>query len=122
MPNVQEGEIVFGLGYVVGTGGTEGSDFTGALDKFSLLTIFCSNISIPPMIPLIIYLSLLTGGFILQDHFHLDFSLVSFEIIKKNLLRYIIGSLVLATFCSIVSGVLSYFLLTYFSQKKVKNA
>lgn len=32
MPNVQEGEIVFGLGYVVGTGGTEGSDFTGALD------------------------------------------------------------------------------------------
>lgn len=32
MPNVQEGEIVFGLGYVLGTGGTEGSDFTGALD------------------------------------------------------------------------------------------
>ena len=86
------------------------------------ISFFCSNISIPPMIPLIIYLSLLTGGFILQDHFHLDFSLVSFEIIKKNLLRYIIGSLVLATFCSIVSGVLSYFLLTYFSQKKVKNA
>ena len=87
-----------------------------------VISFFCSNISIPPMIPLIIYLSLLTGGFILQDHFHLDFSLVSFEIIKKNLLRYIIGSLVLATFCSIVSGVLSYFLLTYFSQKKVKNA
>lgn len=32
MPNVQEGEVVFGLGYVLGTGGTEGSDFTGALD------------------------------------------------------------------------------------------
>lgn len=32
MPNVQEGEVVFGLGYVVGTGGTEGSDFSGALD------------------------------------------------------------------------------------------
>jgi predicted small metal-binding protein len=32
MPNVQEGEIVFGLGYITGTGGTEGSDFSGALD------------------------------------------------------------------------------------------
>lgn len=32
MPNVQEGAVVFGIGYAVGTGGTEGSDFTGALD------------------------------------------------------------------------------------------
>ena len=45
-----------------------------------------------------------------------------YAFIKKNLLRYIVGSLVLATFCSIVSGIVSYFLLTYFSQKKVKNA
>lgn|GEM_PF-3736325 len=74
------------------------------------------------MIPIIIYLSLLTGGFILQDNFQLDLSLVSFEIIKKNLLRYIVGSLVLATFCSIVSGIVSYFLLIYFSQKTIKNA
>ncbi len=87
-----------------------------------VISFFCSNISIPPMIPIIIYLSLLTGGFILQDNFQLDLSLVSFEIIKKNLLRYIVGSLVLATFCSIVSGIVSYFLLIYFSQKTIKNA
>ena len=35
MPNVQEGELVFGLGYVVGTGGTEGNDFTGALNMIN---------------------------------------------------------------------------------------
>lgn len=87
-----------------------------------VISFFCSNISIPPMISIIIYLSLLTGGFILQDNFQLDLSLVSFEIIKKNLLRYIVGSLVLATFCSIVSGIVSYFLLIYFSQKTIKNA
>ena len=31
MPNVQEGEIVFGLAYFTGTGGEEGNDFSGAL-------------------------------------------------------------------------------------------
>jgi hypothetical protein len=31
MPNVQEGEIVFGIAYFVGTGGEEGNDFSGAL-------------------------------------------------------------------------------------------
>jgi hypothetical protein len=34
-PNVQEGEIVFGMAYAIGTGGTEGSDFTGALEMLN---------------------------------------------------------------------------------------
>lgn len=88
----------------------------------SAVSFFFSNISIPPMIPLIIYLSLVTGGFILQDNFHLDLRNVSFEIIKKDLLRYLVGSIVLALFCSIVTGFVSYFILTYFKKKTRKNA
>lgn len=32
LPNVQEGNTAFGLAYAIGTGGSEGSDFTGALE------------------------------------------------------------------------------------------
>ena len=87
-----------------------------------VISFFFSNVSIPPMIPIIIYLSLLTGSLILQDKMEFDFEVISFEIIKKNLLRYVIGSFVFATFCSILSGIVSYFILSFFSQKTVKNA
>ena len=87
-----------------------------------VISFFFSNVSIPPMIPIIIYLSLLTGSLILQDKMEFDFEVISFEIIKKNLLRYVIGSFAFATFCSILSGIVSYFILSFFSQKTVKNA
>ena len=87
-----------------------------------VISFFFSNVSIPPMIPIIIYLSLLTGSFILQDKMEFDFDVISFQIIKKNLVRYVIGSFAFATFCSILSGVISYFILSFFSQKTVKNA
>ena len=86
------------------------------------ISFFFSNVSIPPMIPIIIYLSLVTGGFILQDSFHFNLSTVTFALIKKNLLRYIVGSFVLALLCSVTSGLISYFILTLFSQKSIKNA
>lgn len=35
LPNVQEGEIVFGQAYSIGTGGTENSDFSGALEMIN---------------------------------------------------------------------------------------
>lgn len=35
LPNVQEGEIVFGQAYSIGTGGTEDSDFSGALEMIN---------------------------------------------------------------------------------------
>ena len=35
MPSVQEGEKVFGLMFVTGTGGTERADFSGALDMIT---------------------------------------------------------------------------------------
>ena len=74
------------------------------------------------MIQIILYLLLLTGSFILQDIIVFDFDVISFQIIKKNLVRYVIGSFAFATFCSILSGVISYFILSFFSQKTVKNA
>lgn len=35
LPNVQEGNIAFGMAYAIGTGGSEGSEFTGALEMIN---------------------------------------------------------------------------------------
>lgn len=35
LPNVQEGNVAFGLAYAIGTGGSEGSDFMGALEMIN---------------------------------------------------------------------------------------
>ena len=35
LPNVQEGNVAFGLAYAIGTGGSEGSDFIGALEMIN---------------------------------------------------------------------------------------
>ena len=35
LPNVQEGNVAFGMAYAIGTGGSEGSDFMGALEMIN---------------------------------------------------------------------------------------
>ena len=35
LPNVQEGNVAFGMAYAIGTGGSEGSDFFGALEMIN---------------------------------------------------------------------------------------
>lgn len=35
LPNVQEGNVAFGLAYAIGTGGSEGADFMGALEMIN---------------------------------------------------------------------------------------
>lgn len=35
LPNVQEGDVAFGQNYAIGTGGSEGSDFSGALEMLN---------------------------------------------------------------------------------------
>lgn len=81
--------------------------------------IVASNISIPPMIPFIIFGSIATGALIMgipmtnlsfSDGFGLDS-------ITNNLLQYVIGSLVLACVAGIFSGGFSYLLLLILRRK-----
>lgn len=85
-----------------------------------------SNISIPPMIPFIIYGSLKIGGnFIHSDTpLFLDKS-ITFTDIKNNIGQYILGSFILAIIMAITLGVLAYIVMTVFStikNKKIENA
>jgi glycosyltransferase involved in cell wall biosynthesis len=77
------------------------------LNKF--IVIVAANISIPPMIPIILYLSYFTGNVVLgktpqlgmNDH-------LTFKTLESNLFQYIIGSIILAMILSIVIGLIVF--------------
>jgi glycosyltransferase involved in cell wall biosynthesis len=81
--------------------------------------ILAANISIPPMIPFIIFGSIVTGRIVL-GHPLSEFSfsqIVGLESIANHLFQYIVGSLVLATLLGFLSGGFSYLLLLIFRKK-----
>lgn len=79
------------------------------------LSFVFSNISIPPMIPLIIYLSLQVGSLFIPQQTEIIFSWDGFSLndVKTHITQYIVGSLVLATTTALTFGSLSYLLLIY---------
>jgi uncharacterized protein (DUF2062 family) len=85
------------------------------------IAIIASNISIPPMIPLIVFLSYKTGGFWITDkHADLAFSFhISLKSIGQHLEQYVYGSITLAVFAGIFTGLLTYILLKLFKRKAV---
>ncbi len=77
------------------------------------IVIVTANISIPPMIPLIIYGSYLVGGSLLGDQAsHLDFSHdIGVDMIAEQATQYILGSFALAAISAIISGIFTYIIL-----------
>lgn len=80
-----------------------------------------ANISIPPMIPIIIYGSYLCGEIFISDSITLEYSSnISLENIKTNLFQYIVGSFILAIVLALFSGIITYILLSL-NTKKAKE-
>ena len=73
-----------------------------------LMAITFANISIPPMIPIILYGSLLTGSIILDRAVLIDMNNITFEAVKGSLTQYILGSFVLAITAGVVASLLTY--------------
>jgi glycosyltransferase involved in cell wall biosynthesis len=84
-----------------------------------ILTLVASNISIPPMLPFLIYGSYYTGCKVLQVPIELTLSNITLESVKHSLLPYIVGSIVFAALCSVVVGAVALGLLTVFRRKKM---
>jgi uncharacterized protein (DUF2062 family) len=82
-----------------------------------VIVIAAANISLPPMIPFILYFSYITGVYVTGSSLRLNFSEISFQIIKQNLLCYIVGSVVFAMLMAFVMGTISYVLLWVFRKK-----
>ncbi len=83
------------------------------------LVIVFANISIPPMIPLIIYASYRFGAFWMPANAHV-ISLtktLSLSAIRYNFKQYLAGSISLAITAGLVTGLITYLLLQLFSKK-----
>ncbi|WP_027383438.1 DUF2062 domain-containing protein [Epilithonimonas caeni] len=76
-----------------------------------VLAFVASNISLPPFIPFIIAGSLFIGAPFVSGESNFLNQDLNFELVKTNLLQYIIGSFILATSASLIIGIGSYVLL-----------
>ncbi|MGB4843117.1 MAG: DUF2062 domain-containing protein [Ferruginibacter sp.] len=84
------------------------------------LVIVAANISIPPMIPLIIFSSYKMGAFWMGTNaMQIDFSSsITLNSIKKNLVQYIYGSITLAIVAAIAFGLLTFIFLKLIEKKR----
>ena len=89
------------------------------LNKF--VAVASSNISLPPMLPFIIFLSYLLGGWAMG----VSASNLSYipglglQWIKENLIQYLLGSIILGFMLTVVLGPFTYLLLSIFRKRNV---
>jgi uncharacterized protein (DUF2062 family) len=84
------------------------------------LVIIAANISIPPMIPVIIFLSYKVGALWMgANAMKIDFSNdITIQSIKKNLVQYIAGSVTLAVVAALVFGLVTFVFLKMIEKKQ----
>jgi len=85
------------------------------------LVIIAANISIPPILPFIIFASYKAGAFWMGRHatqLIFDRS-ISLDSIKKNLQQYIYGSITLAIVAGVFFGFLTFILLKLFHKRRL---
>lgn len=84
-----------------------------------VLFVIAANISIPPMIPLIIFLSYKAGAYWMGDKaVSLNFSDgINLQTIKLNLTQYIYGSITLAIVAGVLFGLITWALLSLKKRK-----
>jgi len=85
-----------------------------------LITVVASNISIPPMIPVILFASFVAGGLVLgNDLSGMQYdSGIDFAWIRQNLVQYLVGSVVFGTVLAPVTGITTWLLLWIFRKRK----
>ncbi len=82
-----------------------------------------ANISVPPMIPFLLYGSLKTGQLILGKDIHDNIfnKTLTIETMKQHLLEYIVGSVIFAIIMAIIFGVAAYIVLKFVGKKILKE-
>ena len=84
------------------------------------IVILAANISIPPMLPFILFGSFYTGALVLGNdlnllHFTTD---ISFKTVAQDLLQYIVGSITFAIVTGFFTFALTFLLLKMFRKRK----
>lgn len=96
--------------------------FTAIFFKLNKIIVGLSaQISVPPMIPLVLYASVKTGEYVLNENVNLDFDkLLSFDALN-NLYVYYIGATVLSVVAGVIGFVVTWLLLKIFGYKPSAN-
>jgi len=76
-----------------------------------VLAFVASNVSLPPFIPFIIAAALFLGAPFVHGDSNILSQDLNFDLVKNNLLQYVIGSAILATTMSIFSGIATFLFL-----------
>ncbi|WP_267404500.1 MULTISPECIES: DUF2062 domain-containing protein [unclassified Chryseobacterium] len=76
-----------------------------------VLAFVASNVSLPPFIPFVIAASLFLGAPFVSGDSNILSQDLNFELVKNNLLQYVIGSAILASTLSLISGVATFLFL-----------
>ena len=84
-----------------------------------VIVLVASNISIPPMIPFILYGSFAAGAFILGEPISFIPTQLNLNSISDSLVQYLTGSIAFATVTGIIGMITAYILLTVFRKEKI---
>jgi uncharacterized protein (DUF2062 family) len=84
------------------------------------LVIIAANISIPPMIPIILFLSHRTGAYWMGEKAQqISFSKeITFELVQNNFVQYVWGASTLALLAGVFFTGITYLVLKLFNQPK----
>ena len=84
-----------------------------------IIVLAASNISLPPMIPFIIYLSYLIGGLFVSTGIDIkSLDDMTFNSINLNFFQYFIGAIVLSVIMGFIAFISSLLILKVFSKSK----
>ncbi len=81
-----------------------------------VITLVFSNISIPPLIPFIIYFSLKTGAFVMGSDINISLSDLTIEKALLSFYQYILGSILFAFIMGIFVSISGYTLMVLFKR------
>lgn len=82
-----------------------------------MLTFLFAQITIAPLIPFFVYISLIIGAPFVNGRTDFGNQEFNLKMAKNNLIQYVVGSLVLASITAIVLGTTSYLLMNRLSNK-----
>lgn len=121
--------LAVGIGVLIGIAPIWGFQLISAylvarwLKLNKALVLLACHVSIPPMIPIIIFASFVTGKLWMKNgSMVISFSReLSMETVKMNLEQYLYGSITLSILAGLVSGIVVYILLAIFRNDPVKQ-
>ena len=99
--------------------------FAGLMAHFlklnKVVAVVFSNISIPPMIPFILYGSMVMGAWLLNIENIFQINSATFESVGQSLTQYLLGSVALATIAGLVTFVLGLLVMIICKRKNINE-